>query len=111
MPFRIEKFSSTLKNSLAEIFLNKLNDPGLKIISISNIIVSRDLKLAKILVSSIDVESEELLKKLNNAKGFIKKELSRSMHLKYTPELQFYFDSAYEFDLKMSSGKVLKNDK
>lgn len=111
MPFRIEKFSSTLKNSIAEIFLNKLNDPGLRILSISNIVVSKDLKLAKIFVSSIDIEHEELLKKLNKAKGFIKKELSRSMHLKYIPELQFYHDSAYEFDVKMSSEMVLKNDK
>ncbi|MEN8152500.1 MAG: 30S ribosome-binding factor RbfA [Acidobacteriota bacterium] len=105
MPFRVEKFSSTLKNSLAEILLNKLNDPDLKIVSISNIVVSRDLKLAKIFVSTIGIETEELLKKLNKAKGFIKKELSRSMHLKYIPELQFYFDSAFEFDQKNFSKK------
>ncbi len=100
MPFRVEKVSSTIRNAIGEIFINKITDPDLRTVSISNLIIGKDLKIAKIYVSSFRGEPDEILEKLKKAKGFIRKELSKSLYLKYLPDLQFFYDSAFEFDQK-----------
>lgn len=102
MSYRIEKFSSTLRNVLSLIFLNDLDDPELKFLSISNIDVSKDLKSVKIFVSSPDTSPGKLIEKLENAKGYIKKELARNMRLKYIPMISFQFDNSFEFNQKVS---------
>ena len=89
MAYRVEKFSSTLKQCLADILLNESNNPQFKSISISNVIVSPDLKKAKIFVCSSRPEPGDFLEKLTAARGFIKKNLAKKMYLKYMPELYF----------------------
>ncbi|MEN8223556.1 MAG: 30S ribosome-binding factor RbfA [Acidobacteriota bacterium] len=100
MSFRIEKVSSTLKTAIGNILLNKMADPDLRKISVSNIILSNDLKIARVYVSSFDSEPEKIVEKLNHARGYIRKELSGSVYLKFLPDLQFFYDTAFEFDQK-----------
>ena len=100
MSFRVEKVSSTLKNAIGNILLNKMSDPELRKISVSNIILSNDLKVARVYVSSFDSDPEKIILKLNNARGYIRKELSGSVYLKFLPDLQFFYDNAFEFDQK-----------
>lgn len=105
MSHRIERFSSTLRQCLADILARDMNDPLLKTAFISEVLVSPDLKKAKIFVSAAPVsgsgeemdpetasETDRLLVRLNNAKGFIKRALAGRMYLKYIPELAFYQD-------------------
>ena len=106
MSFRVEKVSSTIKTAVAEIFLNKMSDPDLKLLTVSNVILSKDLKIAKILVSSLSEDPDKLIKKLENAKGYIRHELSRSVYLKFVPDLRFIFDEGYDFDQRaIGTGK------
>jgi ribosome-binding factor A len=100
MSFRVEKISSILKNAIGSILLNKMADPDLRKVSVSNIILSNDLKIARVYVSSFDSEPEKILEKLNHAGGYIRKQLSGSVHLKFLPNLQFFYDTAFEFDQK-----------
>ena len=89
LSYRVEKFSSTLKQCLADILLNESNNPQFKSISISDVLVSPDLKKAKIFVCSSRLEPGDLIEKLTAARGFIKKYLAKKMYLKYMPELYF----------------------
>lgn len=100
MSFRIEKISSILRNGVGNILLNKMSDPELRNVSVSNLILSNDLKIARVYVSSFDSDPETIIKKLNKAKGYIRKELSGSVYLKFLPDLQFFYDTAFEFDQK-----------
>ncbi len=101
MSFRVEKISSILKNAIGEILLNKVADPDLRSTSVSNVILSGDFKIAKIFVSSFESDPETIIKKLKNARGYIRKELSRSTYLKFLPDLHFFYDTAFEFDQKV----------
>lgn len=105
MAHRKERFSSTLRQCLADILMKEMNDPLLKSVFISDVIVSPDLKKAKVFVSSspvpgfgdsIDSDPESdldrLAARLTNAKGFIKRALASRMYLKYIPELMFIKD-------------------
>jgi len=107
MSYRIEKFSSTLKSVLSNIFLNDFNDPELTILSVSYVEVSKDLKNATVFVSSYEIGSDRLIEKLEKAKGFIKRELSKNMRLKYVPEITFQFDTSFDFNQK----KSIKNER
>jgi ribosome-binding factor A len=100
MSFRVEKVSSILKSALGGIFLNKMADPDFRTISVSSVILSADLKTARVFVSSFDSDQDKIIKKLDTARGFIRRELSRSVYLKFLPDLQFIYDSAFEFDQK-----------
>jgi len=102
MSFRVEKISSILKTAIGGILLNKMNDPDLRTVSVSGVTLSGDLKTARIHVSSFDPETERIMKKLDHASGFIRRELSRSVYLKFLPDLQFVYDAAFEFDQKKS---------
>ena len=95
MSHRIERFTSTLKHSLAEILLNDVNNPHLKSVSVTEVVISPDKKKARVFVAAAVLEQEEpgqLLHHLERAKGFIKKTLAQRMYMKYVPELLFIID-------------------
>jgi ribosome-binding factor A len=105
MSHRKERFSSTLRQCLADILVKDINDPLLKSVFISDVVVSPDLKKAKVFVSlspapgfgeDIDwnpkTNLDQLVPRLSNAKGFIKRSLAERMYLKYIPELMFIKD-------------------
>ena len=92
MSVRVERFISTLKQSLADILINDINDPRLKSVIVKDIQISSDLKKAHVVIGSTADQIDELLVKLNNAKGFFKKNLAKKMYLKYVPDLSFVGD-------------------
>jgi ribosome-binding factor A len=92
MSHRIERFASTLKHCIAEILVNEMNNPILKNIVICDVLVEKDLRKAKIYVSSPVDELDEIVAQLIKAKGFIKREIGGRMYLKYVPELIFVKD-------------------
>ena len=102
MSHRIERFTSTLKHCLGDILLNEIDNPQLQFLSISEILVSPDLKTAKVFITGPGNDVDQLIKKLTKAKGFIKKKLPQKMALKYVPELIFLKDPGFELDQKMS---------
>jgi ribosome-binding factor A len=105
MSYRIERFASTLKHSLGDILLNELSNPEFHFISISDIVVTKDLRRAKIFVSTPQENRKDIIIKLNRAKGYIKKLLPKKMNLKYIPELDFLEDPGFELDQKFSEFK------
>lgn len=93
MSHRKERFSSTLRQNLAEILQMEMNNPLFKSIYISRVQVSPDLKKAWINIQSLQIQEknnpEELISQLIKAKGFIKKQLGKRMYLKYIPDIEF----------------------
>lgn len=101
MTHRIERFTSTLKHSLADILLNDAGNPHLKFVVITDILVNPDLKKARVFITipggaggaggagggndTIDT----VIRQLDHAKGYIKKILAQKMYLRYVPELVF----------------------
>jgi ribosome-binding factor A len=97
---RIKKVESLLNEKISEILIkNELKDPRLdKFITISKLIISKDLKIAKVYVSYIGEEEDHttIVEVLNNAAGYIQGLLGRRIRLKHTPKLIFYKDDSIE---------------
>ncbi len=98
--FRQQKIDEEIKRELCSI-LPTLKDPRLDgvLLSVVSVLVTKDLKFAKIYVSvlSDDEKKAEVLKGLSSSSGFIRKEISSRTKLRYTPELHFVIDDSIEY--------------
>ena len=91
---RSQRVSDSIKKEVASIFLFKVNDPRLRNITITKVILSDDLSNAKIFYSTINLKEEEVSIKeaLDKSKGFIRTMLGKSISLKKIPTISFFKD-------------------
>ena len=65
------------------------------LVSITAVDTTPDLRYAKIFVSVLDKSDvKEVVKGLRSAGGYLRRELGRSLQLRYTPELTFVADDS-----------------
>ena len=91
---RSQRVSDSIKKEIASIFLFKVNDPRLRNITITKVVLSDDLSNAKIFYSTINLKEEEvsIKKALDKSKGFIRTMLGKSISLKKIPTISFFKD-------------------
>lgn len=91
---RSSRIAEAVRNELSVILLQKLRDPAVADISISRVLVTDDLKYAKIYyrVMGDQKGAKKSAKGLERAKGFLRSQLAQSLNLRYTPALQFFYD-------------------
>ena len=80
--------------------LRNIKDPRIagKMISVTRVETTGDLRYAKVWLSVMDLEDEKEFKKgLKSASGWLRRELGNSMSLRYTPELVFEIDHSIEY--------------
>ena len=96
---RIGRINEEIQRELSEQF-RRLKDPRVSqtgMVSITRVDTTGDLRYARIYVSALDKSQEkEVLKGLKSAAGFLRRELGRSLQLRYTPELQFVADDSIQ---------------
>ncbi|MGI6778161.1 MAG: 30S ribosome-binding factor RbfA [Acetivibrionales bacterium] len=96
---RINRISEEIKKGISSIIQYELKDPRLsKLISITSVSVTKDLKYAKVYASVLGNEEEKKnsLTALKSAAGFIRREIGRRINLRYTPEILFELDTSIE---------------
>jgi ribosome-binding factor A len=95
-----ERTSKLIQREISELLEREVNDPRLsKLISVTEVTLSPDLKHAKIFVSTLSTEmdnKEDVLAGFNKAAGFLRRELAAHLKLKHTPELSFHYDDSIE---------------
>mgnify|MGYP001488726630 FL=1 len=76
------------------IISNELYIKHLKnvIVTITEVRPSKDLKYAKVFVSSVGGNEERVAEELNNSSNLFSKLLAKEIKTKYTPKLQFFPD-------------------
>jgi ribosome-binding factor A len=98
MSRRTEQVAEAIKEEVSTLIQRELKDPRLGFVTVTRVEVSPDLKYAKVFFSVLgdDNTKTETLKVLKRASGFLRRELSRILTTRYTPELHFEFDVAME---------------
>ena len=96
---RTDRISEEVRKALDKIIREEVKDPRVKgTWSITRSEVTRDLRYCKVRVSVLEEEAREgLMKALKSASGFIRRELSHEVDLRYTPELIFESDTNIEY--------------
>lgn len=98
MSHRIDKVEHLIKEEISLIFLHKLSNLNLGFITITNVRVSPDLKLAKIYLSVFEKEKRGfVLDKIEDKKGYIRLELAHRIRIKFIPELKFFIDDTLDY--------------
>lgn len=106
---RSDKVGETLRGELMNMLLTgAVHDPGVQNATISAVKITDDLRLAKVYVRSLDLEAdarkqERLVKALERAKSFLRRELAQRLQLRYAPDLRFYYDASVDRGREMES--------
>ena len=112
---RIGRINEEIQKELASLIRN-LKDPRVQdtMISITHVEATPDLRYAKIFVSFLQEErAADALKGLKSAGGYLRRELGRSLQLRYTPELVWEADDSITYGakmLKLINSLEVKND-
>ncbi len=91
MSMRANRVAEQMKKELGGIIGQKLKDPRIGFVTVTDVEVTGDLQQATIFISVLGSESEkeDTLKGLNKAKGFIRTEIGQRIRLRITPEIEF----------------------
>lgn len=94
---RIGRINEEVQRELANLIPN-VKDPRVTgMISVTAVETTPDLRFAKVYVSMLDKSSaKEVVKGLKSAAGYLRRELGRSLNLRYTPELFFEEDNSID---------------
>ena len=100
---RIGRINEEIQKELSSAIRN-LKDPRVQntMISITHVEATPDLRYAKIYVSFLEEnKAAEALKGLKSASGYLRRELSSALQLRYTPELVWALDDSITYGAKM----------
>ena len=115
MSKRVERVQEELKYQISKVIQEDLKDPRLGFISLTKVIMPADLKSARVYFSVLGDEKEikSSTIALNHAVGFVKKLIAERMRLKFTPDLEFFYDDSIAYSQHISDviEKLKKDEK
>jgi len=84
--------------------LTELRDPRVKNVTVVGVEVLPDMKSAKVFVSIMGSEKEQLLalSGLQNSAGFLQKKITERIESRYTPRLTFVLDQGVKNSLEIN---------
>ncbi len=102
---RTRRIAEQLKRELAELLRSEADDPRLALVSITNVVVSRDLAHAKVYVTLLGYEDQrsEVVEALNCLAPELRRLLGRILRLRVIPRLVFYYDEVIERGAALSA--------
>lgn len=94
---RIGRINEEIQRELASL-LRTVKDPRVHgLVTITRVDTTPDLRYSKIYVSVLDKSDvKEVVKGLKSAGGYLRRELGRTLSLRYTPELVFQADDSID---------------
>lgn len=95
---RSARVGEKIREELSLLLLRKVNDPGLAPVTVTEVSVTKDLRIAHVNYSALVAEEERpaVAKALRRSSGFLRRELGHLLGLRYAPELQFHYDDSFD---------------
>jgi ribosome-binding factor A len=95
---RRDRIAEQVRRELAELIRNELKDPRVGMVSLTGVEVSADYAHARVFFSSMAGREhlDSTLAGLQQAAGFLRRELGRRISIHNTPQLRFVFDESLE---------------
>lgn len=105
MAKRIDRINEEVLKALSEL-LRTVKDPRMQhgLVSITHCEVTGDLSFATVYISVLGTENDgkEVMKALNSASGYLRRELGRKVKLRHTPELILKLDDSITYGAHIS---------
>lgn len=100
---RTDRVAHLIQMELSQRILTQLKDPGIGFVTITRVEVTPDLRIAYVYFSVLgdSEKKKESLKALRKSAGFLQREISGVMQMKFTPKLDFRIDDSLEKGLEI----------
>lgn len=100
---RVERVASAIKREVSLILQTEIKDPRLKLVTITDIKLAKDLRFARLYYSVLGGAHKKaaVSKALKSAGGFIRSLIGQRIRLRFVPEIAFTLDESCEYALKM----------
>ncbi len=111
-PFaRSDRVCGQIHKVLSDVLLKRIKDPRLKSATITDVKMSRDLRIARIYFTTTGNKKsvEEAIEGFKSAIGYVKRTLAGQLGLRYMPELRFFYDESFDYGSHID--KILKDVK
>ena len=96
--YRLGRINEDIQRELSAL-LRTVKDPRVSehLLSIVRVETASDLSSCKVYISSLDHgEEKDIRRGLRSAAGYLRRELSRALNLRHTPELLFILDNSID---------------
>lgn len=101
---RQKRLAGLLFEELTIMVGNELDDPKLKMVNVTDIVVSKDMRNVKVFVNHQDdeVAKQVVIAHLRRAAPYLRTQLAERLTLRLAPELTFHYDESMERALRLS---------
>jgi ribosome-binding factor A len=95
---RPERVGQIVQELLGEIFARGMRDPRIGLVTITGVKMSPDLREARVYwtVHGDMDQRKHTAKGLDNARGYLRREIGGSLRLRVVPDLHFTYDEAID---------------
>lgn len=94
---RSQRLAILLREEVADIILRRVKDPRLGFVTVTDVEMSADLKIARVFISVLDESARDItIEILNSAKGLIRSEVSKRVRIKFIPTIEFRIDKSID---------------
>ena len=106
--FRKDRVAELIHQVIADLIVSKIKDPRVQGVTITEVLLTSDLKSARVYYCGLSAEKNEAHQKgLEAAEGFIRRQLRMELDLKHIPQLSFFYDTAFDNSARIT--KILKD--
>ncbi|MGH2524009.1 MAG: 30S ribosome-binding factor RbfA [Anaerolineales bacterium] len=97
-PVRQNRVADRIQAEISELIQREMKDPRLNLVTVTRVNIDRELEHANIFVSTLGAASrqKDVMRALENAKGFVRRELAHRIQLRRAPEMHFHWDPGPE---------------
>ncbi len=101
--WRTARLTEQIRVEVEEMVIGELKDPRIGSVNVTQLLLSPDLRHARVLVTveGNDQEQQETLEGLASAAGYVSHEVGRRLQLRRAPEIVFVPDRGAEAELKV----------
>lgn len=99
---RTDRIAQQIQRELAELVRLEVNDPRVRLVTITGVEVAGDYSHAKIFFTRLDGKHTEAQQGLERASGFLRGRLAHSLKLRVMPQLHFVYDASVERGSRLS---------
>ena len=101
---RSRRIAEQVQRELTQIIRLELKDPRVGLITITDVEVTPDLKLARVFFTLLGDGAmiEDTTRGLRHASGFLRSHLARRFEMRSVPQLEFVYDASVERGARLS---------
>jgi ribosome-binding factor A len=110
MKYRKLRVQDLVREEISSIIQRDIKDPGIGLVTILEVKMTDDLRMAKVFCSIYGDEEtkEKTLRALKRSRGYMKFLLGQRIKLRNTPDIIFVLDTTYETVAKIE--EILKKE-